>query len=85
MSEYRESLASIDLEKVSRVTGLEVKAIEKAAGLLAGKKIAFVIGHGISLQPGGFQAMDAIMNLALMTGSAGEQRGWLLWDRQGKQ
>ena len=73
--EYRESLAALDLEKASRVTGLEVKAIEKAAGLLAGKKIAFIIGHGISLQPGGFQAIDAIINLALMTGSAGDSGG----------
>jgi predicted molibdopterin-dependent oxidoreductase YjgC len=68
---YRESLASLDLEKVSRATGLEVKAIDQAAGLLAGKKIAFVLGHGIALQRGGLQAMDAIMNLALMTGSVG--------------
>jgi formate dehydrogenase alpha subunit len=68
---YRESLASIDLEKVSRVTGLEMKAIDQAAGLLAGKKIAFVMGHGIALQRDGFQVMDAIMNLALLTGSVG--------------
>jgi predicted molibdopterin-dependent oxidoreductase YjgC len=73
--EYRESLSSIDFERVSLATGLDVKAIEEAAGLLAGKKIAFVIGHGISLQRCGFQAMDAIVNLALMTGSAGGRGG----------
>jgi len=73
--EYRASLASLDLEKVSRVTGLEVKAIDQAAGLLAGKKITFVIGHGIALQRGGLQAIDAIINLALMTGSAGGRGG----------
>jgi len=73
--EYRESLSSLDLEKVSRATGLKVKALDQAAGLLAGKKIAFVIGHGIALQRDGFQAMDAIINLALMTGSLGDSGG----------
>ena len=69
------SLSSVNLEMVSRATGLDVKAIEEAAGLLEGKKIAFVIGHGISLQRYGTQAMDAIVNLALMTGSAGNRGG----------
>jgi predicted molibdopterin-dependent oxidoreductase YjgC len=72
-SEYKTSLSFIDLEMVSRMTGLEVNAIEQAAELLAGKKIAFVIGHGIALQRCGPQVMDAVINLALMTGSAGNR------------
>lgn len=68
---YRESLSSLDFERASLVTGIGGKAIEEAADLLAGKKIAFVVGHGISLQRYGVQAMDAIINLALLTGSAG--------------
>ena len=74
-NEYQESLSSINFEMVSRATGLDVKAIEEAAGLLRGKKIAFVIGHGISLQRYGPQTIDAIINLALMTGSAGNRGG----------
>lgn len=70
-SEYQASLSSLNLEMVSRVTGLDLDAMEEAAKLLAGKKIAFVIGHGIALQRCGPQVMDAIINLALMTGSAG--------------
>jgi predicted molibdopterin-dependent oxidoreductase YjgC len=46
--------------------------METAAGFLAGKKIAFVIGHGVALQRCAPQVMDAIINLALMTGSAGK-------------
>lgn len=72
-SEYQTSLSSVNLEMVSRMTGLDVNAIEEAAELLAGKKIAFVIGHGIALQRWGPQAMDAIINLALLTGSAGNR------------
>jgi formate dehydrogenase alpha subunit len=71
--EYQSSLSAVNLEMVSRVTGLDANAIEEAAGLLAGKKIAFVIGHGTTLQSCGPHAMDALINLALMTGSAGNR------------
>jgi formate dehydrogenase alpha subunit len=37
-SEYQTALASVNLEMVSRATGLDVKALEAAAGLLDGKK-----------------------------------------------
>ncbi len=73
--DYEESLSSLDLERVSLVTGLSVDAIEKAAAILAGKKIAFVFGHGISFQRSGVQSMDAIINLALVTGSVGKNKG----------
>jgi formate dehydrogenase alpha subunit len=68
---YRSGLSSIDLQRVSRVTGLDIEAMEKAADVLEGKRIAFVIGHGILQQRYGAAAIDAILNLALMTGSLG--------------
>ncbi len=68
---FSEALSAIDIERVSRVTGLDVEIMEKAADLLAGKKIAFVVGHGVFQQRFGAQAMEAILNLALMTGSLG--------------
>jgi formate dehydrogenase alpha subunit len=73
--EYLESLSSLDLERVSRITGLDAGAIEESADLLAGKRISFVFGHGISFQRNGIQAMDAVINLALVTGSIGKGRG----------
>ncbi len=73
---YREDLSSVKLEGVSRVTGLDVELMERAADLIEGKKIAFVIGHGILQQRHGILSMDALLNLALMTGSlGGEGRG----------
>jgi formate dehydrogenase alpha subunit len=73
---YRDSLSSLDLEKVSRATKLDRSMIEKAAESLEGKKIAFVIGHGILQQKFGTSASNALLNLALMTGSlGGEARG----------
>jgi formate dehydrogenase (NADP+) alpha subunit len=73
IDEYEGSLSFLDLERVCEVTGLDVKAVEEAAGLLAGKKITFVIGHGIFLQPHGLEVVDGAVNLALMTGSVGNK------------
>jgi formate dehydrogenase alpha subunit len=73
---FSSSLSSMDLQRVSRITGLDIEAMEKAADLIEGKKIAFVIGHGILQQRYGAEAIDAILNLALMTGSfGGDGRG----------
>jgi len=73
---YCSGLTSIDLEMVCQVTGLDSVQIEKAADFIEGKKIAFVIGHGIFQQRNGVATVDALLNLALMTGSlGGEGRG----------
>jgi len=47
--------------------------MEKAADLFERKKIAFVVGHGILQQKYGILAMDALLNLALLTGSLGSE------------
>lgn len=67
------SLSSLDLDKVSRVTGLEMQDLNATAELLKGKRIAFVIGHGVLQQRYGIHTMDAILNLSLMTGSLGTE------------
>jgi formate dehydrogenase (NADP+) alpha subunit len=71
IDEYKKPLSFVDMEKVCEVTGLDAEAVEEAARLLAGKKIAFVLGHGVFLQPHGPEVVDAAVNLALMTGSMG--------------
>jgi formate dehydrogenase alpha subunit len=68
---YGEGLSSIDLERVCRITGLAMEVIERAADLIEGKKVAFVIGQGILQQRHGIPAADALLNIALMTGSLG--------------
>jgi formate dehydrogenase alpha subunit len=69
--QYLQSLSSLNLERVARKTGLDVNVMEETAGLMEGRRIAFVIGHGISEQRHGLHAIDAIINLSLMTGSLG--------------
>jgi len=83
---YGDGLLSVNLETVSRLTGLEGEMIEKAANLVEGKKIAFVIGHGILQQRYGSLSMDALLNLALMTGSVGgEDHGLYFLARENNQ
>jgi formate dehydrogenase alpha subunit len=67
------SLSSLDVDKVSRITGLEKQRLDATAELLKGKRIAFVIGHGILQQRYGIHTIDAILNLSLMTGSLGTE------------
>ena len=66
-------LSSLDVEKVSRVSGLEMQRLNETAELLKGKRIAFVIGHGVLQQRYGIHTMGAIVNLSLMTGSLGTE------------
>jgi predicted molibdopterin-dependent oxidoreductase YjgC len=68
---YCDGLSSLQLERVSRITGLDKELLEKAANLIEGKKITFVIGHGILQQRYGNLALEALLNLSLMTGSLG--------------
>ena len=83
---YRDGLLALDLERVCSVAGIEMRSLEKAVDLLKGKKIAFVIGHGILQQKYGTSAMDALINLALMTGSLGrENRGFYFLARENNE
>lgn len=68
---FRYGLSSLDMDKVSGITGLATDAIKGTADLLKGKKVAFVIGHGILQQNNAMQTLGAVLNLSLMTGSLG--------------
>lgn len=68
-SAYCDGLSSLNLARISRVTGLDIDILEETADLLQGKKITIVVGHGILQQRYGLQSLEAILNLLLMTGS----------------
>ncbi|MBW1814350.1 MAG: molybdopterin-dependent oxidoreductase, partial [Deltaproteobacteria bacterium] len=70
-SNYKDSLSSIDINRISRITGIDTENLQDAVKLLKGKKIAFVIGNGLLLQKYNSQSMEALLNLSLMTGSIG--------------
>ncbi len=68
---FRYGLSSLNMEKISRLTHLEMAALNKTAELLRGKKIAIVIGQGVTQQKNGSHTLGAILNLSLITGSLG--------------
>jgi formate dehydrogenase alpha subunit len=68
---FRYNLSSLDIKKISRLTNLDVSALDRTAELLKGKKTAIVIGHGVHQQKYGFHTLGAILNLVLITGSLG--------------
>ncbi len=69
--EYKSELLSLGQNRSTQSANLDIKAIENAVSAFAGKKITFVVGDGLMLQRYGKETMDALLNLALMTGSIG--------------
>ncbi len=69
--EYQTQLLALDQDTSVKKANLDVQAIKNAVALLKGKKISFVVGDGLMLQRYGKEVMEALLNLALMTGSIG--------------
>lgn len=74
---YSNALSSFNPERLCLATGTDMKSLAYAADLVKGKKISFVVGHGITQQRHDVQSMEAILNLSLMTGSLGRESGGL--------
>ena len=72
---YSDGLSSSNPERLCLSAGIDIASMKHAAGLLKGKKIAFVVGHGITQQKNGVQTVEALLNLSLMTGSLGHDAG----------
>jgi formate dehydrogenase (NADP+) alpha subunit len=68
---FIQSMDTVDPEKIANDSGVKQSLIEKAFNLLKGKKIAIVIGSDILHYPEGHLIMDAVFNLAMLTGSIG--------------
>jgi formate dehydrogenase alpha subunit len=65
------SSGSLELERIGRITGLDVLALENTVELLRGKKLALIVGSGILQQKHGIHSSAALMNLLSMSGGAG--------------
>jgi formate dehydrogenase alpha subunit len=57
-----------DLERICRITELDIRALEKTVELLRGKRPAIIVGNGILQQKYGIHSSAAIMNLLSVTG-----------------
>ncbi len=69
--EYKADLLSLSHETSVKKANLDIETLQSITDTLAGKKITFVVGDGLMLQRYGKEAMEALLNLALMTGSIG--------------
>jgi formate dehydrogenase alpha subunit len=70
---FRYGLSSLNLDRISQLTGLTTNDISSTAAMLKGKKIAMVIGHGVLQQNNGMHTLGAICNLSLISGSFGKR------------
>jgi formate dehydrogenase alpha subunit len=66
-----------DLNRSCRITGIDRNRLQLAAETLSGKRICFVVGGGVLQQAAPAPILDALINLALLTGSADKKGGWL--------
>lgn len=71
--EFLQFLKGIDPAQTARECGVKPETVEKAAKRIAMKKIALVVGPDILHLPGGQGIMDAMFNLALLTGGVHEK------------
>ncbi len=72
---FHYSLTSLDLDRISRITEVKKSKLAEVAEQLSGKKVAFVVGHGILQQKNAMHTLGAIFNLSLLTGSLNNPGG----------
>ena len=71
-SVYRMGLSGLEPGLVAESAGIEPETLQKVANLLDGKRIAWITGSGLIRQRNRSHALDALLNLALMTGTWGK-------------
>ncbi len=68
---WTNAMAAADPEALAAKAGVFPEKIKKAANLLSARKIAFVVSGDLLETPYGHETLDAVINLALATGSIG--------------
>ncbi|MCI0513608.1 molybdopterin-dependent oxidoreductase [candidate division KSB1 bacterium] len=67
-----DSLATLRLEYVTEVTGIAIPDLQKAAAMITqANRVLFYYGPGLTQQAGGSAALNALLNLAILTGNIG--------------
>lgn len=68
---FHKEVSGLDLNRIYRLTGLDEDRVQRAVDLLAGKRVAFVLGSGILQQRHAMRSLEAVYNFCLLTGSLG--------------
>jgi formate dehydrogenase alpha subunit len=74
---FTESLAKQSLAELAAAAGVSEADLQEAARLLGGRKLALIFGADIMRCADAAAAVDAIANLALLTGCLGSEAGGL--------
>jgi len=69
LDQFAESINTLDENKILKENGIQEQELKKAADLINGKIVAFVIGPDILHNPESIRTVDALFNLALITGN----------------
>ncbi|MCJ7830285.1 MAG: molybdopterin-dependent oxidoreductase, partial [Desulfobacterales bacterium] len=70
LKSYSKEYAAVDPQQVVRATGIDADTFSRAVGLLAGKRVAFVVGQGVLQQRYALQILEAALRLSALTGGA---------------
>ena len=82
-STYRMGLSAMEPDQIADSAGINPEVLRKIASLLNGKKITWIAGSGLSRQFNRSHAIDALINLVLMTGSWGQTgKGLILFTKE---
>jgi formate dehydrogenase alpha subunit len=78
LDELKNELTGHSLEEFATAAGIAAADLREAARLIGGgKSIAIIFGADLMRSPSSRQALDALVNLALLTGSLGKEAGGL--------
>ncbi|RLB22211.1 MAG: hypothetical protein DRG76_07230 [Deltaproteobacteria bacterium] len=80
--DFYSKLKTLEFNHLCAIARIDPEAIKGTCELLAGKRIAFVVGSGILRQKHGPHVLDAIVDLALMSGSLGDRGGVYILARE---
>ena len=72
---YGASVSSFDAQEIFKQATVPLAAFNQAFELIKGRKIAFVVGADTLTYPDGNPLIDAVINLALLSGSIGATGG----------
>lgn len=70
---YRKSLEDFDIDHACARSGVRRADLEKAAGLIKGKKTVYIWGMGLTQHAHGTDNVSSLVNLVLLTGNIGKR------------
>lgn len=71
LADFQKRLSLFDSEIVTLISGVSTEALRQAADMLYGRRVIFIVGHGILLQPRASMVLDALVDLVQITGTFG--------------